>query len=108
MNSTILRWLDGDQTPQPVPDEKRVGEFNISAPGNLVSESRGHEFKLIENPLDDRLVDLLIGRLLHHNHITQPLGANSYFIPFDGSPPRSLIEHIILDHIAPLVVGTQV
>jgi hypothetical protein len=102
--SKLRGALAGGFPPPPFPVEEPV----VDPPGNLVSETPGHEFKLIENPLDERLVDLLIGRLLHHSHITQPVGANSYFIPFDGSPPRSLIERVILEHIAPLVVGTQV
>jgi hypothetical protein len=75
--------------------------------GVLVADVPGHEFKLFEKPLDDRFVDLLVGRLLHKSSM-QPLGANSYFIPFNNSKPRSLIEALILEHIAPIVVGDQV
>jgi hypothetical protein len=75
--------------------------------GSLVADEPGHEFKLFEKPLDDRFVDLLVGRLLHRSSM-QPPGANSFFIPFNNSKPRSLIEALILEQIAPIVVGDQV
>lgn len=75
--------------------------------GNIVANIPGHEFRVFDKPLDDRIVDLLVGRLLHKSTM-QPMGASSFFVPFNNSKPRSLIEAVILEHIAPIVVGDQV
>jgi hypothetical protein len=60
----------------------------------------------IEHCLPRDIFRLLQGRLRHRSYVA--LGANSHFIPFDGSAGRSVVEKIILQYLAPLVVGPQV
>jgi hypothetical protein len=60
----------------------------------------------IENCLPRHIFQLLYGRLKHRS--TVGLGANSHFVPFDGSPGRTVVEKVILQYLAPLVVGNQV
>jgi hypothetical protein len=61
---------------------------------------------LIENVFPSELLALLQGRLFHQAEMN--LGASSYFIPFDDSPPRSMVELVIKELIAPLVLGNLV
>lgn len=60
----------------------------------------------VENCLPPHIFSLLLGRLKHRGYVA--LGANSHFVPFDGSPGRSVVERVILQYLAPLVVGHQV
>eukprot|EP00603_Paraphysomonas_imperforata_P000272 CAMPEP_0114423868 /NCGR_PEP_ID=MMETSP0103-20121206/6383_1 /TAXON_ID=37642 ORGANISM="Paraphysomonas imperforata, Strain PA2" /NCGR_SAMPLE_ID=MMETSP0103 /ASSEMBLY_ACC=CAM_ASM_000201 /LENGTH=1059 /DNA_ID=CAMNT_0001592569 /DNA_START=115 /DNA_END=3294 /DNA_ORIENTATION=+ len=57
----------------------------------------------IENCLPRQIFRLLYGRLKHRG--TVGLGANSHFVPFDGSAGRTVVEKVILKYLAPLVVG---
>lgn len=48
--------------------------------GLLVADKPGHEFKVIDDPIPEQYLDLLIGRLLHKTIVQKSSGANSYFI----------------------------
>jgi hypothetical protein len=94
--------------------------FSSKNESQLVNQGRGSKMvdpirtpaapsplALIEDVLPMKLLGLLRGRLSHRAHVN--LGANSHFLPFNSTTlPRSLVEHIILEYLAPLVVGTQV
>jgi len=83
--------------------------FRVSAGVALLDRKKATDdhIAVVENILPPRLLALLLGRLYHRANVD--LGANSHFIWFNESyaRPRSLVEMVILDYLAPLAVGSE-
>jgi hypothetical protein len=82
------------------------GLYFDSAGNTMQCGSHGREYKIVDNVLPTRLVDILEGRLRHMH--PSDVGSVSFFIPFEPdriSSPRSSIEQVILHALAPAVLG---
>ena len=90
----------GDQSHSP------VDAYITSAGTTMKCGAHQREFHIIDDSLPDDLLPLLRGRLAHQP--SSAVGASSYFSPFTKErrdQPLSLIEQIILETLAPLVLG---
>lgn len=82
------------------------GSYLDSAGNAMQCGSHGQEYRIIDDVLPNRLVDILEGRLRHMN--PNDVGSVSFFIPFEAdriSSPRSSIEQVILHALAPAILG---
>lgn len=114
-NNTIESSVSEDLIPYhgfPQPPGLRINSLPsspLASKDMMFTQARIAEsspISIIENVFSADILSLLQGRLFHQADIK--LGANSYFVPFDDSKPRSMIEQVIKEIIAPLAVGPLV
>jgi hypothetical protein len=92
-------------TPAPAPAPPTAAVAPSSVPPGLAVLERGQEFQVLDDVLPAAALRLLRARVASLPGAT--LGADSFFIPFTTPlpAPRSLVELLILEHLAPAALG---
>lgn len=109
---SLLRFLEQmnlltfylQQVPREIPSQVKA---NPSYVAEILNTSSASNAVVITNVLSKELLDELVHEVVGMPEAQQVYGAASFYVPLHNHTSRNKVEHLLLTHLAPLVVGSS-